>query len=106
QILPAQGAIGMGELLAEGCREPDAAEPGLNVGAVDRLDMLDLRAERPFKSPGERHNAVLVALSFPHHDLAAREVDILHTEPAGLEQSEAGAVHQLGHEARDARHSV
>jgi hypothetical protein len=71
QILPAKGAIGTRVLLAEGCGEPDAAEPGLNVGVVDDLDVLDLRAERPFGPFGERDDPVLVTLSLLRTDNAS-----------------------------------
>jgi hypothetical protein len=73
---------------------------------VDLLDMLDLGTQTCLDPLRERNDAVLVALPFPDHDLAAGEVEILHAQPAGLEQPEAGAVHELGHQARHAGHSV
>jgi hypothetical protein len=104
--LPAELAFRAGILLAERRREPDAAVPGLHVGPMDFLDAADLGAEACHEPPGERDNPVLVALAFADDDLAACEVDILDPQPAGLEQSEAGSVHQLGHQPLDSDHSV
>ena len=50
----------------------------------------------------QRRDAVLVALAAADHDLVAAEVHVLHPQPRALEETQARAVEEQGHEPRRA----
>jgi hypothetical protein len=58
-----------------------------------------MRGQRGNHHGGKWHGAVFVALARAHHDLIAREVDVLHPQARGLEQAQTGSVKQEGHDA-------
>ena len=67
---------------------------GTDAGEVAPEVTLDRRRQhRP---------AVLVALAASNHNQVGAEVHVLHAETTALEDAEAGAVEQAGHESRRA----
>jgi hypothetical protein len=61
-----------------------------------------LQVRRQFRLHLERQHgdAVLVALSSSHHDVVAREVDVLDAQAATLEQPQTTAIQERRHQAR------
>ena len=58
--------------------------PRREVLPVQTRHDLDLRAQPLPGSLGQRHDAILVPLTLAHAQLAARHVDVFHTQPATL----------------------
>ena len=72
--------------------------PRRQVLPVQTLHDLDLRAQPLPGSLGQRHDAILVPLGLAHAQLAARHVDVFHTQPATLHDAQPRSVHQPGHQ--------
>jgi hypothetical protein len=62
-------------------------------------DALELGAQRVTGGHGEERRPIPVALASADEELAAIEVDVLHTQGEGLAEAEAAAVEKLGDEA-------
>jgi hypothetical protein len=54
----------------------------------------------------EHRHTAFVPFPCTHHDLARPEVDVLHPQPAALQQSQPCAVEQIGHQPRGARQAL
>jgi hypothetical protein len=61
---------------------------------VKRLDLDQMLLQRPHQHVRQHGSPVLTALSFPHENLAPREVDVLHAKAQNLEYAHPGAVHR------------
>jgi hypothetical protein len=72
---------------------------------VQLADALDVGGEVRLDHAGEHRRSVLLALPVAHHDLVSGEVDVLHPQPAALEEAQARSVEQGCHDPRDAVHA-
>ena len=69
---------------------------------MEPADALQLSLQWHPGSVRQECDAVLVAFPAPDDDLVGGEVDVLHAQPRALEEAEASAVQQEGHELRGA----
>jgi hypothetical protein len=74
----------------------------LEVARMLLLHRFEMRGQVCLHHAREHRHPVLVALASPHDDLVPGKVDVLHPEVGALEQPEAGAVEQQGHQASGA----
>lgn len=97
-LLPAR----VGVLLAEGPRQFDPAGARLEID----LMLVPDRGEVPHEIglDGDRQGRETVLVPFPgtHHDLVARDIEVLHAQAGALEQAEPCAIEEDRHEPRDA----
>jgi hypothetical protein len=65
-------------------------------------DPIDVPDEIRLRRRGEHRDAIPLALPVADDDLIRVQIDVLHAEPAALEQPEARAVQQQRHQTRHA----
>jgi hypothetical protein len=70
---------------------------------IEEVEPLEVFEEGRDEGFGEHREAISRSLSVADGDLPEREVDVLDAEAVDLEEAEAGAVEDLGHEAVGAR---
>ena len=98
--MPREARGGIGELDAQGVREVDFAATRCDLGAVAFGDEPDLEAQGITGAGREERGPVVVAFATTDHNLAAIDVDILHTEGERLHEAEATAVEKLANQAK------
>ena len=77
----------------------DVTESLGKVGLMQAAYAFNLLLKPGLQSHGERDSAILVSFPLAHDDLAPREVDVFHAEPAAFEQAHTGPVEQFRHKA-------
>ena len=102
EVLPLEGAGGVGIFFGEGVGQPDVSGAALEVVGVERLDVIDLSFQCIGESIGEWHGAIFLSFAVTDDDLFSCEVDIFDAESADFHESESGAVHESGHGAKGA----
>src|SRR5262245_12526005 len=95
--LPAPFAAGVRVLLRECVRQLDPTGASGEVQIMELARGFDVRGEGGLDCCGKHGTAIPAALALAHDDLVTREVDVLHTEAAAFEQSDARAVAHLSH---------
>ena len=76
----------------------------LEISLVQALDRGEMLLQRLGQALRQRHDAILLPLPVPHHDLVVRKIDILHAQPDAIHQAHARAVQQGRHESVRAMH--
>jgi hypothetical protein len=100
--LPAE-FLGRARILPlQGVREFDAGHAAGQVALVELAAPVQLPLQVGAHRPGQHDHAVLVPLAGADHDLPARQVRVLDAHLAALQQAQAAAVQQPGHELKDA----
>src|SRR6188474_223119 len=74
------------------------------VGPMLRRNITKMIAKRATNPKREDRDTIFLALRISYQQMHRRKVDVLHSQARALEKSQAGAVEQLRHEARDAVH--
>src|SRR5438876_2013699 len=80
-------------------RQLDPAGSIFDVTTVLFLYKLQMTGELRLDRGGQHRHSVLVTLAASHDDLVRREVDVLHTQAAALQQPQPGPVEQVRHQA-------
>jgi hypothetical protein len=62
-------------------------------------DSCNLGLQTTRASIRQRHGAVLVALSLADHKLPPPEIDVLHSQPTTLQQTQPGSISQFDHQS-------
>ncbi len=96
--MPRPLSAGVRVLPLQGMREFDPTRAGTEVRVVQSLDGFEMGLQLRVNSRGEHRAAVTRALTAPDDNLVAREIDVLDSKTAALEQAQAGAVEDRGHE--------
>jgi len=101
-ILPSPFARRMRRLACQSKRQNEFSEALGKFGLVQRLDAPEVGPQRIGQRPRQHRDAVLGALALANHDLATREVDVLHAQTQTFHDAHAGAVEQPQDQARRA----
>ena len=97
-VLPAPLARRVRILARQRVGQIHRAEARRQVALVQRARALQMRAAAAAE-PRAASSRGPCALAVAHHDLAPREVDVLHPQAHALHQPQAGAVQQAGRSA-------
>jgi hypothetical protein len=76
-------------------REIDRAEAVGEVALVQVVRVAQMRLETRRNTTGKDRDAILRAFPVTHHDLARREVHVLHAQPQAFQDSQPSAVEKL-----------
>ena len=96
--LPDPFAPGIRVLPGERGGQLDPASALLEIALVPGADGLKMPREISFERRREHCDAILVALSTPHHNLIPGEIDVLDAQAAAFEQAKSRSVEQRNHE--------
>jgi hypothetical protein len=86
-------------------RHFDPALAALPITFPERAGREQLGAQHRRKGAGQHHDAILVALGFPHDDGVPVEIDILDAKAHGFHEAHARAVQQLREQGGRAFHA-
>ena len=95
---PSQLAAGVWILSFQRIGYPDTSKSGSAVALMERLDLLQLRAECLSAGVGQERRAIFVPLATAHEQQSLIEVDVLDAELAALRDTKSAAVDQGGHQ--------
>lgn len=87
---------------AQGIRDFNITGTAVKVGLMLLANALEVKLELGDEGDRQRSEAVFAALAVAHADFAPVEVDVFDAKSRALEQTEAGAVEQGGHEVGSA----
>jgi hypothetical protein len=62
--------------------------------------VVEVRHQQGLDCRGQHRDSILATLAVADHDLVRREIDVLHAQPAALQQSEASAVEKKRHDPK------
>src|SRR5207244_11777060 len=96
--LPGPLAAGVRILASQRPRQLDPACALPEVEVVLLLDDVQMPGQLDADDGRKRRGPVFVAFAGADDDLIAPEIDILHSEPSALQEAQARAVQQDGHE--------
>jgi hypothetical protein len=96
-VLPRPAPRGAGVFPGDGIGKPDRPVPAGKVSLVEPLRRPHLLPQGIPELLGQNGQPVLAALALPDRQLAHIEVDVLHPQPQGLQESETRTIQQARH---------
>src|SRR5207249_7597063 len=100
--MPGPFASSLRILQSEGARKLDPSGAPLEVASMLVQYPLQVPGNRGLQGGRKHGDAILVTLAAPNHDLIRSEVHVFHAQSTAFEQAQSCAIHERGHDPRDA----
>ena len=103
-ILPSLYGRRLRILACQGVRQKHGHISLCEISLVSALDRGEMLLQRLGQALRQRHDAILLPLPVPHHDLVVCKIGILHAQPDAIHQAHTRAVQQRRHKSVRAMH--